>query len=486
MRTAQASVALALGVHLAGGLALTAQVDRPDRPEFLLEAPTGFQAPRAEGRVHSLSSGARVVVVEDHDLPLFELAAALPVGEALDTDDNLGVAAVAAALLRRGGAGELGARAFDERVDHLGFRASSVGGFRRSGVTLSGASDFLDEGLELFAAMLEAPRFEAQALATLLQQVASGVGRNDPGSRFEREWKRLAHGRNGVRARELATVAHLDRDRLRAYHRRCFDPKRTVIAVSGNVETQSVLERLEALLRDWRAEGECAAAKGLTLEMGPPGFRLVDERTQQAHVVLGHEGARRAGWDDPDAWGLIVLSEILAGQGAVSRLGARLREREALVYQVSASLGIGSPDEALFEVRLATAPHLVGRALDAVAEEMRRLRETRVSDLELQLARRSLVDAFPLLWESAEATAGWFADDLILGRPHSYWQVYRDRVSAVTADQVRKLARKHLRPNDLRGVIVGPGEAVARSLESSTVGRGHWSRVPAPEAAASP
>ena len=448
----------------------------PDRPEVLIELEATYPAPSAQGRVHRLSNGVQVVVVEDGSLPLFELAAALPVGEVLDTDGTLGTASVTGALLRRGGAGPLNSREFDFEVESLGFKASSVGGFRRSGVSLSGASRHLKRGVELFASMLTAPRFEEGALLDMKTAISSSLDRrhDSPGAVLEREWSWLVHGEKGLPARQLQPrhVAGLSRERLLDYHRRCYRPETAVLAISGDVETEPVLELLEAALSGWQPVGACRQAKSLSLDLAKPGLRVVDVGGRQAQMVLGHSGVRRVSWDDREAWALVVLNEVLAGSGAVSRLGSRLRAREALVYQVSGYFGIGSVDEGLFEVRLVTDVENAGRVVDLVVEEMRRVQRELVSELELDLARRSLTDAFPLLFETSESVAGRFAEDLLLGRPHEYWQLYRTRIAAVTPTDVQRVARRFLSPDALRGVVAGPSLELLESLKASKLGRG--------------
>ena len=134
---ARARVYRVMSLPLLVGLCLPLGAQKPPpRPETLLVSDVRFEAPIEQATEHRLKNGVRVVVVEDSSLPLFELAAALPVGEVLDGPETLGVAATVGALMRRGGAGPWSAQELDQVIDRVGLSASSVGGFRRSGVTL--------------------------------------------------------------------------------------------------------------------------------------------------------------------------------------------------------------------------------------------------------------------------------------------------------------------------------------------------------------
>ncbi len=74
---------------------------------------------------------------------------------------------------------------------------------------------------------------------------------------------------------------------------------------------------------------------------------------------------------------------------------------------------------------------------------------------EVELAKDSLLAASTLLFESAEKTAGRFAEDEVLGRPHAYWSSYRERIQKVTAADVQRVARAYLEPENIVVLLVG-------------------------------
>jgi zinc protease len=168
----------------------------------------------------------------------------------------------------------------------------------------------------------------------------------------------------------------------------------------------------------------------------------------------------RQGWDDADEAALQVLAEVLGGDGAVSRLRRRLRAEEGLVYRASARLALGLGSPGTFQVFLESEARHAARALALACSEVLRLRGEPVPAAELALAKRSLLDLAPLLFDSAERRAGRFAEDELLGRPHGYWESHRRRVAAVTARDVQRVAQRHLRPQDLVAVVVGDRAAL--------------------------
>jgi zinc protease len=473
---------LSASVHAqnpAGASTSTASAPIPARPELLRFADAPFEVPDAtrfrhevrDTRAEAAAPGTPaliVFVVEDHTVPLFELTLALPIGDVLDPADRVGLASLTATLLRSGGAGERSAEQLDEEIAYLGVELDVVGGGFRSGVRLDGSPRVLEPALDLLADVLLWPRFDEDRLALLRRNLeASMRSRNDaPGQIASRNWGWLMWGHQHPLARQVlpAHLDAIDRDAVVAFHRRHWHAPGAVLAISGDVETAAVLELLGRKLGPWiAANGAAAAAPSPATpsplpspERAPPGVYWRELDTPRVEIVLGDAGYRRASWDDPEAFAIQSMSEIFDGPSAISRLRSRLRGQESLVYSASASVGIGTLQEGLFEVRLGTAPESAVRAIALALEEIQRMRNQLPHPRELELAKRIHLDAFPLLFDSAEKIAGRFAEDVLLGRPHTYWTTYRDHVQGVTLERVLGAAQRTMHPEQLRLLWVGP------------------------------
>jgi zinc protease len=422
-----------------------------------------FAVPAAGPLRYELSNGVPVFVAEDPTVPLFSVSLALPVGDRDDPAESVGLASLTAAMMRRGGAGERDADGFDEAADFLGIDIDSLGGTSRSGVVLEGSSRVLDDALDLLADLVLRPRFQASRLEGALGNLQGSLsGRNDdPLAVLDREWRALQWGRDDPRARVVLPrhLATIDSAAMAAFHGERWSPRGAVIAVAGDVEARQVVAALDRRLGGW--QGPAAKPPGED-SLGEPevpaagGVWWIAHDTPQGKLMLGHEGMQRQSWDDPNAWALTVMAEVFGGSGAVSRLRSRLRAEEALVYRVRASYGIGVDQPGSFEVFLEVAPSGATRAAQLVVDEIERLQREPVPQVELDLAKRSLIDVFPLLFDSPDSVAGRFAEDVLLGRPHDYWSIYRARIAAVTAADVRRAALRFLHPQRLRLLWVGP------------------------------
>ena len=435
-----------------------------------------------------LANGLPVYVVPDRSLPLVDVVLAVPVGDLDERPEEAGLASMTAAMLLRGGAGELDPDRLDDEIDALGARIQTVGASARSVIALDCGSEALDRGLELLAAIVLEPRFDAERVAQAKANLEVGLAAqdDDPRGLLEREWLRLVHGGSTQRGRllTLEMVAAFTPERLADFHRRRYGPEGAVIAVSGDVDAEAVVARLNELFGDWRdplpvaaeasvsAGGQAgplpadAAAPG-TASAASPGWWIIDRPGAQVAIALGHRGAAFDSWDNRDRWALLLLTEILDGPGAVSRLRSRLQLGEGLVYRVLTTFDIdplrsgwGPEHAGELRVFLETAPESVAEAAGAVLQELRRLQRNAVPAGELETAKQSVLARFPLLFDRAEAIAGLYAEDELLGRPHEYWARYRDRLGAVTAADIRRAAERFLDPGGVVLLVVGDWNAV--------------------------
>ena len=151
----------------------------PAHPRDLTFGPLAFEVPDPAAYRHDLPGGGTAFVVEDHALPLVRIALTLRTGGFLEAPGEEGLAGLTATMLRRGGAGELSAEAFDERLDFLATNLSVMAGPTSTTVMLDCLSPRLDESLDLLFAMLTAPRFDAERLAVEKGNVREQLARRN-------------------------------------------------------------------------------------------------------------------------------------------------------------------------------------------------------------------------------------------------------------------------------------------------------------------
>lgn len=163
------------------------------------------------------------------------------------------------------------------------------------------------------------------------------------------------------------------------------------------------------------------------------------------------------------------MDYILGDGSFTSRVTSRVRNDEGLAY----SAGSYFTPERLYPgtigIYFQSKVETVAFATKICLEEARRMRDEPVAAIELEKAKGMLVTLFPSRFATAQATAATLADNELHGRPADWLDHYRERMAAVTVADVQRVARAHLRPDDLAIVIVGPEAAVKAKDEKHGV-----------------
>jgi len=187
---------------------------------------------------------------------------------------------------------------------------------------------------------------------------------------------------------------------------------------------------------------------------------MVDKpEVNQSRVSMGHLGILRS---NPDQFAVRMMNHILGGGGFTSRIMSRVRSDEGLAYSASSRFGLGVYYPATFNASFQSMNGRCAQATSIVIEELERIRNEKVSEEELTTARNSSIETFPRFFADASSVSGTFAEDEYTGREKGYWDKYRDRIAAVTREDVLRVAQKYLHPDRLAILVVGKIEEVLK------------------------
>jgi predicted Zn-dependent peptidase len=435
----------------------------PAHPDRLTFKPLSFEPPNPDAQRTVLKNGMVVYIAEDHALPLVNIQLLVRGGRYLEPAGKEGVAAFLGELLRSGGTTRLGAAELDERLDFLAAQVSTSVNETSGQASLNCLTDTLDEALPLFVEMLRTPRFQEDRLALAKEQQLQEIKkRNDDSADIETiEWGMLLAGEDHFTNRRptAASVAAVTRDDLSALHRRMFHPASIVAAVSGAFQRDELLRKLEAAFEGWPWPAEAVPPVPTTLgKVAAPGLYRIDKSVNQGRVSIGLPTVRR---DHPDVYALEVMNEILGGSGFTSRITRSVRSDEGLAYSAGSSLAPGVYYPGRFRAAFQSKSRSVAYATSLVLDEIRRIREQPVSAAELDTIKKNLIETFPSTFSSLARSTAVFAADEFTGRERGYWTRYRQRISAVTAAEVQRVAREHLVPERLVLLVVGDQKEIA-------------------------
>ncbi len=167
---------------------------------------------------------------------------------------------------------------------------------------------------------------------------------------------------------------------------------------------------------------------------------------------MGHLGVDK---NNPDIYALQVMNFILGGGGFESRLMSEVRTRNGLAYNVFSSFYPGRRFPGVFMAETETRADSTAKTISLMESIIKGMTEKPVTDSELKQAKQSIISSFIFAFTSSASVVDRKATLEYYGYPDGYLENYRDNISKVTKDDVLRVARKYLRPDKMKMVIVG-------------------------------
>ncbi|MGE3543512.1 MAG: insulinase family protein, partial [Kofleriaceae bacterium] len=407
-----------------------------------------------------LSNGMVVVVRRDPSVPVVAMRAVWKGGQRTEDARHAGASTLLARMITCGCA-DRDAREVTDLVDRLGGALGGVAGRNSFGIAAEWSSRTWRPGLELLADCILAPSVPVRELARerrLLLDDQRAVS-DSPTQIAFRAFSETLYGDHPYARDALGTsdsVSDLSRAKLLARYRACYPVSALTLAVVGDVEIDEAVAAV-------RARFGKAPRKAPARTMMPRGMLAFDGRSatdrevhryldrSQAQLVIGFPGATV---DAPDRFALEVLVQILGGQSG--RLFAELRERQALVYRVSAH-SVEGIDPGFVAIYLSCAPEKLGAAIAAVHGELAAIRTT-VTDDEVARARSYLIGSHHIAMQRRSAIANAMAYHEAYGLGWQTWAGYSAAIAAVAATDVVAAAASYLRPDRVITAMVQPAD----------------------------
>jgi zinc protease len=414
----------------------------------------------------SLSNGMDVLVAEARNFPVVSMGVSLPVSGLDDGAERAGLASLTADLLDAGAAGRTGLEIAAE-LEGLGILEDTGASWDATYVGFTALRARVQPGARILADLLRRPDFPEAELDRVRAQRLAGIAqrRADPGLLANEAALRFIYAPGAPYARPLsgttASLQGLTRQDVHAFHAARYRPARATLIVAGDVAADEAVEIAESCLGDWAGAPDPSPEPEIRAREDAPRVVLVDRPgAVQSELRVGHVGISRT---HPDYFPVLIMNQILGGSFS-SRLNLSLRERYGYTYGLSST----------FTARRHPGPFLVstavqsGATVHSVSEILREvgvIREAPVTPAELDDVRSYLAGVFPLRLETTVGLASRLSQIAVYGLPDDYFDAYRERILAVSADDVLRAARDHLHPERMVAVVVGDAAQLREPLE---------------------
>ncbi len=451
----------AVTLHLVAMMTFSQVIDRSRPPETPL-LPT-FRMPNVYEA--ELRNGLKILLVEDRRLPVVTLRLGFPAGSKFDPPELPGLAEAAAALLTQGTKART-SRQIAEEAAAIGGTLEAQAGADSLVLRGNALAENLAKLLELAADVTLHATFPEEEIGIYKAKRKQELLAERSQAAYWAEEK-LAETVFGPHpyARlnpTLESIERVERKALAAYRDRMLAPNTGVLIVLGALPGRDQVVKLVAdRFGNWEPR-EAVRPPEAKFPKPQRSLKLVDRAgSVQADIRVGRLAVNR---NDPDYFPLLVASAVLGG-GASSRLFMHIREQKGFAYDAHSMLQ-PRKDAGLFSVVTQVRNEVVEPALEAVLEEMERIAKEPPTAEELADVKNYLSGIFVLGLETQSALANQLMMVRLMELPQNYLEQYTARVQAVTAEQVRSVAQKYIRPADASLVIVGDASGILKALET--------------------
>ena len=415
--------------------------------------------------IRTLANGMQVIAVAHHEQPSVAMRLLVRAGAAQDPEKKAGVSYLTAHMLDQGTRSR-GAEQIADDID-------SIGGILTTGaasdVTFANVivmKDSFAVGMTQLYDIVHDPAFAAQEIERQKEQAISSlrVNGDDPDYVAGVLIDRLVFGFHPYGLPGTGTpdtLRAITREDLQAFHAGYFVPNNMILAIVGDVTSDEAFAMADKVFGRW-------PRKELTLPRPPdppqPTRRIVivdKPDSVQTEIRVGQLSIPRK---HPDylAWDLAV--KILGGEGA-NRLHRVLRSERGLTYGAEAN-SQSMKQAGDFVAETNTRTETTGEALRLTVEEFAKLPRQRVYERELADAQAYLAGSFPLTIETPNDIATIVLNAMFYELPLEEISTFRERVLAITPDDIQRVARQYIKPDRLSIVLVGNAQGFVSQLRA--------------------
>lgn len=437
------------------------QIDRSKQPQPGPAPKIDLKSPQE----FTLKNGMKVMVVENHKLP--RVSFNLTIDNKPETEGaKAGVSSLVGSMMGNGTT-SISKEDFNEEVDFLGARIS----FSASGGFASGLSKYTDRILELMADATIHPLLVEDEFNKAKERLTENLKGQEKNVDFvaSRVGKALSYGVKHPYGEftTTETLGNINFGDVAAFYEENFNPNKAYLVVIGDVKFDDIKPQIENRFGNW--------TKSIDVDVPVPNAMPNAQYTQinfvdmpnavQSNISLTNNVHLKM--KDPDYHAVLVANSILGG-GFDSYLNMNLREQHAYTY--GAGSGVGADKYVSRFVAGAAVRNMVtDSAVVQILKEIKRIKSEPVDPVALKNAKAKYVGDFVLALESPRTVAQYALNIKLNDLPKDFYETFLQKINAVTAEDVKRVANTYFEPEHAKIIVVGKGAEVLENLEKTGI-----------------
>ncbi len=428
--------------------------------------PLNFVPPKVDRVV--LENGMILYLLEDHDLPIFNITARIRTGEIYEPAEKAGLASLTGYVMRSGGTLSMPADKMNEELEFMAASVETSIDRESGGASLSTLKKDIDKGLKIFADVLMNPAFPEDKISMRKDEVVEAIRRenDNPSNIAHREFRKIIYDSKHPYSRKiegtLESIEKITRDDIVAFHKKYFHPNNVILGISGDFNKEEIIKKLNTVFAGWGKEDIKFPEVAKVENCFEKSVNYVYKDINQASVLMGHLGINRK---SPDYFPVTIMNFVLGGGSFTARIPGRIRSDEGLAYSAYSAFQT-SRDIGMFFVSCQTKLESTHRAISIALEELDKIRKMSIDKEELAQAKETFMNQFVFRFTTSASIVAQKVDIEYEELPLNYLETYLSNVQAVTREDVQRVAKKYLHPDEIKILVVGNKEKFDKQLDS--------------------
>ena len=441
-----------LGIGLLSGEMKSPMAKEIEKMRF---PPLKWSIPQVGGEIAMDSiNGSVLFVKENHNIPLIEITIYVKGGHLYLEPEKRAICELLAPMIERGGTKDLSPQKFSDILEYNAIDFSVDEGPDHYTIKLSCMKEVLDTAIYLLKEAMFYPAFDREILEIEEGRLKDSWRKKleNPGDAL---WT-LAYyvTYRGSPAGELPDFSVFEGNtvkELKRIHHLFFVPENIIIGAVGDITLNEIKEKFRDFVPDYTGNNP--------LKLKPfgkepePGVYFYQLPIPQGYVLIQQEGSQDL---FKEMYDVVIMDEILGGGGFTSRVVLKVRNEMGLAYSTYTYYNIFSyPFPPHFYAFSATRASAVHDAIQAIIHEIKRIREEKVSDEELRVAKESYINGIITRYSNDWRFLARILNLYIKNLPLDYYASLSKNIDTVGVEGVLRAAKKYLMPEKLIVFIVG-------------------------------
>ena len=447
--------ALIISINVNAQLDRSIQPKGGPTPKIKLEKPQEFK----------LKNGVKVLVVENHKLPRVAYSLSID-NRPIIEGDKAGVTSLLGSILGNGTT-TISKDEFNEEIDFLG--ASLNIGF--SGGFASTLTRNNERVIELMADAVINPLLSEEEFNKEKDKLIEALkaDKKSLDAIASRVGSALSYGKNHAYGEFITekTLNNITFEDVLEYHEKYFKPNNSYLVVIGDVNYKEIKSLISEKFGAWKkGKSHTDPLPELTANVNLTEINFIDlpTATQSSISVTNNVDLKM---NDEDYHAALITNNILGG-GGEGYLFKNLREDKGYTYGAYSSLGSSRYGVSRFTAGAKVRNVVTDSAVVEIIKEINRIKTENVDAELLKNARAKYVGNFIRRIENPQVGAKYAVDIKLNDLPKDFYETYLEKINAVSAEDVKRVANKYFNyPNGTRIIVVGKGSDVADNLSEN-------------------